>query len=160
MKTITSISIDTELKREAQQIIPNLSGEFEEFLKMRLAQAKGDSKQMNLLILEKQLQSAEKELQQKSAKVQTLQSQIDLTKKVLKEKELQKLKKEKKVAERLKSCVVCGGQIEGQKFEKAFVNSFGEQLYMHTSCFLNWASDRADKSVEALKRFCEGRTFG
>jgi len=155
MKSITTVSIDSQLREEARLFITNFSGEFEEFLRLRIAQAKGSSSQANLVLLEKQFQQEEESLQKQSVKVQGMKQQMIILKKELEEKAINRIEKQKKEIDQLKRCVLCGSNIENQKYDKAYLTDNGKQLYVHRNCWFDWATGRKDISSAALQKHCE-----
>ncbi|MHA1880248.1 MAG: hypothetical protein ACTSYG_07600 [Candidatus Heimdallarchaeota archaeon] len=137
MKTITSISLDTELKAQAKQHINNLSGEIEEFLRVRIAQLKGNTEEFNKLQIENKLKKLNQESSELRIEIKTLNDKLIIINQEIEKKQNNELQREKEIAQKILKCVLCGGTIEGKKRELAYTDEEGREFYHHSSCWLD-----------------------
>jgi len=137
VKTHTTLSINAQVLEEAKLIISNISGEFEEFLRLRVSTSKGDSTTASLILLEKELEKEIKTLDKLNISIRMKKDKIELIKKDVEAKEVNRIKNEKLMAEKVMKCVLCGVTIEGQKKELAYEDDEGRKFYHHVSCFMD-----------------------
>ena len=154
--------MDATVIQEAKGLGIKLSQDVEEYLRNRIALIKGDVENINLTLLTKQKEEAEKEMQQKQILFESLKQQVEALTINAKEQEEKKLKSEKERIENLKKCVICSGNIEeAVKKEVAWIDQEGKELFVESSCFMNWIEARMTKKMdytkEALKEWCESR---
>jgi len=153
MKTHTTLTIDIDVLQQAKLIVNNMSGEFEQFLKLRIANIKGDSSTSSLILLEKELSKEINTLDKINASVRSKREQIELLKKKIEEQEVKRINKEKETAQKVLRCVLCGGTIEEQKRELAYVDDDGNEFYHHTQCWLDKYEQHKWKDSEAYVKW-------
>jgi len=152
-KTHTTLSIDNQILQEAKLIINNISGEFEDFLRMRISNIKGDTTTTNLLLLEKELSKEENALNKISISVKTKRENLQLLKTHIEKQEIKRITAEKEKAEAVLKCVLCGGSIEGEKKELAYTDSEGREFYHHKTCFMDQLNTHKWKDKEAYLKW-------
>lgn len=135
----TTIEADVLLKID--KITDNRSALIERLLSHYLSHEY--TQETDLLIVEKKLALAEKELSKHSVLKEKLSQQLETIKKVKEEEDIEKMEEAKRIEEEAKKCKLCGEMIsEGVK-----VASFPAGN-VHMSCFLS--SDRV--TLEKLSK--------
>jgi len=144
LKIHTTLSIDSEVFTEAKQVINyrGISREFEDFLRLKLNQLKGNSDGISLVLKLKELEKVERKYSETSIILQNLRSEIQLMKEKSEKKEQKRLESEKKLVDSKKKCVFCNTFVLPEsKTEIAFVFD-GREFFIHTRCVLDWMQDR------------------
>lgn len=110
-KTHTTLTVDSDLLTRAKRLGINISGELNEFLRLKLARINNNPKKIDLILEKKQLKKVEKQLEILKIEQKSILDTIKIVEKDIEKKELKKLEEEKKKIEEQKTCAICKTKI-------------------------------------------------
>jgi len=111
VKIHTTITIDPDIFSKAKTLNFNISGEFEEFLKMKITQITNSSTEIDILLNKKQLKDVEKHLLKLQIEQKNLIDSIEISYKKGEIKEKERLQKIKEKIEKTRKCAICGEEL-------------------------------------------------
>jgi len=135
MKSIISVSVDSELIKRARELNFNISGTFNDFLKNMIAIETEDIDGINLEIEQKELTKNEKILAKYQKIVQKSRERIQKIQQQRDEKEQERLMKEKEKIEKAKKCRYC--LIDISTFDDSKTQKLKDGTICCKNCFFN-----------------------
>ena len=139
-KVTTSICLDVDVIDEVKKLVPNLSGEINEYLKALIAQKSGDLEEISVEIAKKRAEKAQKRIKEQQILVKKYENIIEKVTTNKEKAELSRLEDEKKEAEKSKKCQNCGIMIPEKAKKELFAIGF-----VCRSCYLGATSDDLEK---------------